>query len=147
MTYRQMKEELEAVRYRSRKIRSVINELATLRDDYLAKINNGAIDYSKEHLQKTHDPDRNIIYILDHINREEEKLRNLIEDLKEKNRPYEDMINNLDGLEGEVLRLFYLEAWNMRRVSKHIRFDERTCWNYRKSGIGKLTEKENKNEQ
>lgn len=142
MTFYEIKSELEMARNTRRQIRSMRKELDTFRDDMLAKANSGAIDYTKERLQSTHDPDAKMIYTIEYINKEEEKRKAKIIELEESVQPYEQLVYSLHGLETEVLRLFYLEDWPMEKVAAHINYDVTYAYSLRNKALNKLVEQE-----
>ena len=141
MTYNELKNDLELVKDRRYQIRSICSELLTLREDYLTKVGCGAIDYSRDRLQSSPDPDRAIIAVLDEIDRETAKRKNKIEELTEANAFYEDKIFCIQGIRGEVLRLYYLEGWTMEKISRHVHFNQKYCWRFRSEGLNAILDK------
>lgn len=140
MTYTELKDELYQVRERERLIRSKLKSLSTMQDDYLARLNNGVTDYSREMLQKTRDPDKAIITVIDDINRDTERYTETIKDLREKNEPYKSLIVQMQGLGGEILRLFFIEGLSMKSICKRFNYSERSTWGHWRNAIKDLLE-------
>lgn len=140
MTYTELKDELYQVRDRERLIRSKLKSLSTMQDDYLARLNNGVTDYSRELLQKTRDPDNAIITVIDDINRDTERYTETIKALRDKNEPYKTLIIQMQGLGGEILRLFFIDGLAMKSICKRFNYSERSAWAYWRKTIYELLE-------
>lgn len=140
MTYSELKDELYLVRERERIIDARLKSLATLKDDYLARLNNGVTDYSKEQLQKSRDPDAALVAVIDDINRDSEKLIETIKSLREANEYYRRIILATKDIGGEVLRLFFLERLSMRQVASTLNYAEKYTWKLWRQAIEDLTE-------
>lgn len=140
MTYSELKDELYLVRERERLIKSKCKDLASLKDDYLARLNNGVQDYSREILQTTRDPDKALINLIDDINRDTEKLIETIKSLRDANEKYKTLILETEDIGGEVLRLFFLEGHSMRQVSIRLNYAEKYTWKLWREAIEKLVE-------
>lgn len=140
MTYTELKDELYQVRERERLIRSKLKSLSTMQDDYLARLNSGVTDYSRENLQMTRDPDKAIITVIDDINRDTERYTETIKDLREKNEPYKSLIVQMQGLGGEILRLFFIEGLSMKSICKRFNYSERSTWGHWRNAIKDLLE-------
>lgn len=109
-SFSEFKNDLSEVRNKSRIIKMKTKSLKTLREDKLATVYSGAIDYSKERLQTSPDPDKALIYVIDEIDRDAEKLIRQIEKLKEEIAPTVELIEKRMDIGGEILRLYFLEG-------------------------------------
>lgn len=131
MTYNsftEFKDDFAGVRDKTRIIRSKIKSLETLREDRLATVNSGAIDYSKERLQTSLDPDKALIYAIDEINSDAKKLIEQIERLREEIKPFEELIEKRKDVGGEILRCYYLEGLSMAATAKQLNYSEVRGW-------------------
>ena len=142
MTYQQLKIELDLVRDNRFAMRTILRELDTISDDYLSTTSSGAIDYMKDRVQKTMDPDKAMIEKIDRIDREIEKLKHRYDLLEGSNAHYEEIIMGLEGIDGEVMRLYYINGWKMTNVAKYLHFDISSCWGFRKRALKKILDLE-----
>lgn len=140
MTYTELKDELYLVRERERIIDARLKSLATLKDDYLARLNNGVTDYSRDAIQKSRDPDAALVAVIDDLNRDTDKLIASIKALREANEYYKGLILSSKDIGGEVLRLFFLERLSMKQVSKTLSYAEKYTWKLWRQAIEELTE-------
>lgn len=130
MTREEFKEQLYQIRENRRIINSIRTSLRSLPEDYLSTIFSGAIDYSKERVQSTSDPDGKMINTLVKIDRDTQVLLNKLQKLEEENEYYESLILNAEGIGAEILRLFFIEGYGMNRVASQMHYSVRTCWKY-----------------
>lgn len=128
MTFSQFKIEMDIVRDRRRAMRSILRDLSTLSDDRLSALSSGAIDYSKERVQKTIEPDAAMINTLDQIDRDTARLKAKLQSLRERNEYYESLILAADGIGGEVGRLYVIDGLTMKLVAQHLRYSPSSCW-------------------
>lgn len=142
MTFNQFKNELDYVTSNRRAMRSILKQLATLADDRLSTLGPGAIDYSKEHLQSTHDPDGATINAIAKIDEDTAKLNDKLQRLREKNEYYESLILSVDGIEGEIVRLKVIEGLQMRIVAQHLHYSPAHCWKLYSETLTILYERE-----
>lgn len=145
MSYKSLSEfkaDLSEVRDKSRIIKAKIKSLETLRDDKLSTAYSGAIDYSKERLQTSHDPDKALVYVLDEIERDSKKLIQQIEKLKEEIAPTVELIEKRMDIGGEILRLYFLEGLRMVEVAKRVSYSESRTWEIWRKTIRDIYEKE-----
>ena len=142
MTYSQFKIELDIVKDNRRAMRSIMKELATLSDDRLSSITSGAVDYSKDRLQATHDPDAPTINAIAKIDEDTAKLQEKLNRLRDGNKYFEDLIYSADGVGGEITRLYIIEGLPMRVIAGHIHYSEAHCWKLHGQTTRKLYEKE-----
>lgn len=131
------------IRDNRRVIRSKMKSLETLREDKLATINHGAIDYSREYVQSTPDPDKAIINIIAEIDQDIERLNRQINELKEENKPLEALIDSVGGVGGEILRLYYMEGLSMEDCAKQLNYSENNGWRLWRKTILSLYEEVN----
>ena len=144
MTYEQFKFEMDLVRENRIVMRSLLKSLDNLTEERLSALNSGAVDYSKEPLQMSHDPDLAMIETLDRIDKDRERLQQKLRSLEEANEYYESLILSTAGIGGEVLRLYYIEGYTMEAVADHLQYDISYCWMFRKKSLKKLLEQEEK---
>lgn len=142
MTFSQFKLEFNIVRDNRRAMRSILRELETLADDRLSTVGSGAIDYSKERVQASHDPDNAIINTLARIDRDTDRLKDKLKRLEEANEQYEDLIYSADGIGGEVVRLYVIEGLAMRVVAQHLHYSPAHCWKLHGVTLRQLYEKQ-----
>ena len=128
MTFSQFKIEMDIVRDRRRAMRSILRDLSTLSDDRLSALSSGAVDYSKDRLQKTTDPDAAMINTLDQIDRDTARLKDKLQHLRDLNEYYESLIFAADGIGGEVGRLYVIEGLTMKIVAQHLHYSPSHCW-------------------
>lgn len=142
MTYSQLKLELDLVRDNRHAMRNILRELETISDDMLSSSYSGAVDYSKDVVGSTTDPDKAMIETLSRIDREIEKLKKRYDLLEQENAHFEEIIMNMTGIDGEVMRLYYINGLKMTKVAARLHFDESTCWGFRKRALKKILEME-----
>lgn len=142
MTFSQFKLELNIVRDNRRAMRSILRELETLTDDRLSTVGSGAIDYSKERVQASHDPDNAMINTLDRIDEDKDRLKEKLRRLEEANERYEELIYSADGIGGEVVRLYVIEGLAMRVVAQHLHYSPAHCWKLHGVTLRQLYEKQ-----
>ena len=145
MTYSQFRAELDVVRDNRRVIRNILRELATLPADRLSSITSGAVDYSKDRLQKTHDPDAPTINTIAQIDEDTARLQEKLQRLRDSNKYIEDLIYSADGIGGEITRLYIIEGLPMKEVASHIRLSLGHCWKLHHQTTKKLYEKDEEN--
>lgn len=141
-TIKEFQNDLADVREKTRIIRSKIKSLETLREDKLATVYSGAIDYSKDVVQTSPDPDKALIYAIDEINRDADKLINQIEKLREEIKPFEDLILNTSGVGGEILRCYYLEGLSMAATAEQLNYSEVRGWELWRKTIKSIYDEE-----
>lgn len=141
MTFSQFKLEFDIVRDNRRAMRSIMRELQTLSDDRLSTVGSGAIDYSKERVQASHDPDNAIINTLARIDKDTDRLKEKLRRLEDANERYEELIYSADGIGGEVVRLYVIEGLAMRLVAQHLHYSPAHCWKLHGLTLKQLYEK------
>lgn len=141
-SFSEFKNDLSEVRNKSRIIKMKTKSLKTLREDKLATVYSGAIDYSKERLQTSPDPDKALIYVIDEIDRDAEKLIQQIEKLKEEIAPTVELIEKRMDIGGEILRLYFLEGLRMAEVAKRVSYSESRTWELWRKTIRDIYDKE-----
>lgn len=128
MTYGEFKDELYVIRLNRQVMRSIMADLRTYAEDQLSTVFSGAIDYSKERVQKTPDPDAAIINVIAKIDSDMERLKEKLERLEEENDKLETLIFKGEGLGGEFIRLYYIEGYSMNKIAE--RFNYSRQWTY-----------------
>ena len=144
MTYSQFKLELGSVRKNRKQIRSIMREIQSLPDDILSTTTPGAIDYSKDRVQASSDPDAKLINAIYKVDRDTLAKIKKIEDLLQKNEHLEQMIYEEDGVEAEILRLYTIEGMNMEKVGNHLNYSTSHCWKLWHIAAKRIYEKEEK---
>ena len=142
MTFIEFKDELFFFRDRQREKLALHRRLENVREERLAKLSPGAMDYSKERLQTSHDPDGSMIRSLYEIDKEEEHLKNEIDRLEERNQPMEALIRSVEGVEAVVLYYYYIQVLGMKKIAGIVDYSEESCWRFHRTTIKKLWEKE-----
>lgn len=140
MTFGEFKDELHRIRYNRNLIRSKLKSLATLREDKLTTVTSGAIDYSKERLQSSHDPDNKMINVLLLIDKETDRLMKAIEELENENSEIENLIYTVKGLPGEIVRIYFIEGMNMKAIAAQINYSESHSWMLLRKAIREMFE-------
>lgn len=147
MTRSQFEAELYQIRENRRVMRSILRSLESLNDDTITSIFSGAIDYSKDKLQASNDPDGKMINILYKLDQDVEKLKHKLDKLKEENEYIEDLIYQSDGIGAEVMRLYFIEGMAMPRVALQLNYSTSNCWKAQRRKITEIYEQEVKNER
>lgn len=142
MTLSDFKNALYAVKENRRVISSLVKSIEGASEEHLSRISNGAIDYSKERVQKTPDPDKQIIEAIYNTDRDIERYQQKLRRLEEENEPFEDMILQASGIGAEVLRLYFLEGKGMKQISEQLDYSQQRCWELWKKTIKELYQKE-----
>lgn len=128
MTYKQFEDELYIIRDNWKTIRSAIKSLKNLEEDGLVAAYSGAIDYSKERLQSSTDPDAKMIAVIQKCEDEKTKIMERIANLREENRMIEELIYQEKNIGGETLRLYFIDNKPMREVAKYINYSQSQTW-------------------
>lgn len=145
MSLYEFKGALVAVRINSRSILALTAALETLPDDILESVYSGAVDYSKERVQNSPDPDAAIINAISRVDSECYYTRERIIQLEAESEWAVRLIRRLeeeDGFEisATMLRLYYLHAIGMTRISKMVNYSEETAWRKWREGIKRIYE-------
>lgn len=146
MTRSQFEAELYQIRENRRVMRSIIRSLESLGEDTISSIFSGAIDYSKDRLQSSSDPDGKMVNALFKLDKDVERLRKKLARLKEENEHIESLIYQADGLGAEIMRLFFIEGLSMPKVSMRLNYAKSSCWREMRKKITELYEKETSHE-
>lgn len=147
MTRSQFEAELYQIRENRRVMRSILHSLESLGEDTISSIFSGAIDYSKDRLQSTADPDGKMVNALFKLDKDVEHLKKKLDRLKEENEHVEALIYQADGLGAEIMRLFFIEGMAMPKVSMRLNYAKSSCWREMRKKITELYEQEVKNER
>lgn len=149
MTYSEFKDELYLIKENRRIMRSILKSLSEVEDNNFSRLNNGAVDYSKERLQTSRDNDKAIIEAISKIDKDRERLLEKLKELKETNEYFENLIFNLRGVGGEVMRLFFIEGVTMKEIAeKRLYYSPQYCWEILQKTMKDLYRKEEaKNEK
>ena len=147
MDYSHMKEELNLIRENRARINLLVRQLNTIRDDGLATAYSGAIDYAKDRVQSSGDPDGKLINTIEKINKQIERMEARVTELREENRQLESLLERAPGLAGEIARAYYINCHGMRYISKAVNYSVRQCWRYVDVTIDWLIQEVNKNDK
>lgn len=145
--YSRMKEDLNLIRENHIRINLLVCQLKTLRDDGLATAYSGAIDYAKERVQASHDPDGKLINTIEKLNKQIERMEARVIELREDGKYLEGLLEKAPGLSGEIARAYYLGGRGMRYISKATSYSTRQCWRHVDVAINWLVQEVNKNEK
>lgn len=140
MTYSQFKDELELVRDNRRQIRCLVESGIAIANERLVSI--GVTDYTKDRVQATKDPDKNMIDRIDRNRIEDETRKRQIEKLKEEIAWAESLILGTRGDGGAILYLYYIDGHTMEKVASITKFEITYCYELRRKTIRGLYEKE-----
>lgn len=143
MTYTELKNELYYLRQMELALNSKRLSLATRKDEIMAELDGGVVDYSKDNVQTTPDPDARIN---DAIFRADRAIATLLEEIKvleDKTEKYEALVIKSKGIKGEILRLFFVEGKNMRQIAARLNYVEKYAWQLWRQGIEDLLEEVN----
>lgn len=143
MTYNELKNELYYLRENELVLSSKRLSLSTRKAEIMAELGGGVVDYSKDNVQTTPDPDARII---DAIFRADRAIATLLEEIKEledKTAHYESLVIRAKGVKGEILRLFFIEGKPMRQISARLDYVEKYAWQLWRQGIENLLEEVN----
>lgn len=124
----EFKQDLYTIRENRRIMRSIRTSLANLEEEVLSSVFSGAIDYSQERVQKSHDPDSAIINAIMMTEQEKDKLKKQLSDLQEENSTIENLIYSQRGLGAEIVRLYFIEGETMIAIAKRLHYHRDTCY-------------------
>lgn len=135
MNYSQMKEELKLIRENNNRINLLIRMIRTQYEDGLAAANEGAMDYAKERVQNSHDPDGKLISIIMSRDKKIANMEKTIIELTEKTRKTEAMLERAPGLAGEITRAYYINCRSMKYIARATNYSISKCWRFVDSTI------------
>lgn len=145
MNYSQMKEELKLIRENNTRINLLVRMIRTLHEDGLAAANEGAMDYAKERVQSSHDPDGKLISVISNRDKKIENMEKTIVELAEKTKRIEALLDRAPGLAGEIARAYYINCRSMKYISRATNYSISKCWRFVDSAIEwMIQEEENK---
>ena len=119
MTFKDFKDMFYELRDHKAVRRSLIRSLEELEQNGLSSVSSGAVDYSADHVQKTPDPDARLINAIAKMDQER-------------------LIYGEPGIEGEILRLFFIEGKPMGPISSTVGYSSRHCWRLAKNTLYKI---------
>lgn len=128
MTFAEFKDELYIIKMNRQVMRSVMEDLKTYAEDQLSTAFSGAIDYSKDRVQKTPDPDGALINVISKIDHDVERLKAKLEKLEAENEALEEVIFKGQGLGGEFIRLYYIEGLSMNSIAERFNYSRQWCY-------------------
>lgn len=128
MTFAEFKDELYIIKMNRQVMRSVMEDLKTYAEDQLSTAFSGAIDYSKDRVQKTPDPDGALINVISKIDHDVERLKAKLEKLEAENEALEEVIFKGQGLGGEFIRLYYIEGLSMNSIAERFSYSRQWCY-------------------
>ena len=128
MTFAEFKDELYIIKMNRQVMRSVMEDLKTYAEDQLSTAFSGAIDYSKDRVQKTPDTDGALINVNSKIDHDVERLKAKLEKLEAENEVLEEVIFKGQGLGGEFIRLYYIEGLSMNSIAERFNYSRQWCY-------------------
>lgn len=138
MTFKAFKDLFYGLRDDKAVRRSLLKSLETLEQDGLVSVSSGAIDYSADHVQKTPDPDVRIINAIAHVEKEKQRILDKLGQLQADDEKLENLIYGEQGIEGEILRLFFFEGKPMGYIGSVVGYSSRHCWRLTKNTLYKI---------
>lgn len=138
MTFKDFKDMFYELRDHKAVRRSLIHSLDELEQNGLSSVSSGAIDYSADHVQKTPDPDARLINAIAKMDQERQKILDKLGKLQADDEKLERLIYGEPGIEGEILRLFFIEGKPMGPISSTVGYSSRHCWRLAKNTLYKI---------
>lgn len=138
MTFKDFKDMFYELRDHKAVRRSLIHSLDELEQNGLSSVSSGAIDYSADHVQKTPDPDARLINAIVKMDQERQKILDKLGKLQADDEKLERLIYGEPGIEGEILRLFFIEGKPMGPISSTVGYSSRHCWRLAKNTLYKI---------
>ncbi len=138
MTFKDFKDMFYELRDHKAVRRSLIHSLDELEQNGLSSVRSGAIDYSADHVQKTPDPDARLINAIAKMDQERQKILDKLGKLQADDEKLERLIYGEPGIEGEILRLFFIEGKPMGPISSTVGYSSRHCWRLAKNTLYKI---------
>ena len=138
MTFKDFKDMFYELRDHKAVRRSLIHSLDELEQNGLSSVSSGAIDYSADHVQKTPDPDARLINAIAKMDQERQKILDKLGKLQADDEKSERLIYGAPGIEGEILRLFFIEGKPMGPISSTVGYSSRHCWRLAKNTLYKI---------
>lgn len=140
MTLYEFEQQLRVIQTNQRILSSLYDSLAHAREDQLAVVGSGAIDYSKDRIQASADPDAAIINAIARADELVNRLVKKINELEEEDAAIKDLLWEADGLGGEILRLCFLEGMRMGQIAQRLNYDRSYCYKMWREKINELYE-------
>lgn len=138
MTFKEFKDMFYDFRDHKAIRRSLIRSLEVLEQNGLSSISSGAVDYSAVHVQKTPDPDSRLINAIAKMDQERQQILDKLDKLQADDEKLERLIYDEPGIEGEILRIFFIEGKPMEPISSIVGYSSRHCWRLVKSTLYKI---------
>ena len=138
MTFKEFKDMFYDLRDHKAVRRSLIRSLEVLEQNGLSSISSGAVDYSADHVQKTHDSDARLINAIAKMDQERQQILEKLGELQADDEKLERLIYDEPGIEGEILRLFFIEGKPMEPISSIVGYSSRHCWRLTKVTLYKI---------
>lgn len=131
---------LRIIRDNQKVLMSLYLSLLSTRDEKLALVGNGVVDYSKDRVQTSSDPDaaiNNAIYEAD------EKIKSIMEKIKSlegEDPELKALLWSGEGLPSEIVRLYFIEGLTMREIAKRFNYDKSYCYKMWRRRINEMYE-------
>ena len=138
MTFKEFKNMFYGLRDHKAVRRSLIRSLEVLEQNGLSSVSSGAVDYSAVHVQKTLDPDARLINAIAKLEQERQQILDKLGKLQADDEKLERLIYEEPGIEGEILRLFFLEGKPMEPISSTAGYSSRHCWRLVKTTLFRI---------
>ena len=142
MTFKEFKNMFYDLRDHKAVRRSLIRSLEVLEQNGLSSVSSGAVDYSAVHVQKTPDPDARLINAIAKMDQERQNILDKLGKLQADDEKLECLIYDEPGIEGEILRLFFIEGKPMEPISSIVGYSSRHCWRLVKTTLYKIYTRE-----
>ena len=138
MTFKNFKDMFYELRDHKSVRRSLVRSLEELEQNGLLSFNSGAVDYSAVHVQKTPDPDARLINAIAKMDQGRQQILDKLGKLQADDEKLECLIYGEPGIEGEILRLFFIEGKPMEPISSIVGYSLRHCWRLVKTTLYKI---------
>jgi ABC-type cobalt transport system substrate-binding protein len=142
MDYYSFRQQFYDVRENRRAIKAIMARLATLEDDILGSVYSGAVDYSKDRIQATHDPDAAIINASETLRRDYDRMMEKLGALQASDERIEELIFSIPGAVGEIFVSYFIYCKKMEDVANELNYTENHCWKLRREKFDELYDKE-----
>ena len=138
MTLKDFKDMFYGLRDHKAIRRSLMRSLEALEQNGLSSVSSGAVDYSADHVQKPHDPDARLINAIAKMDQERQNILDKLGKLQADDEKLERLIYDEPGIEGEILRLFFIVGKPMEPISSIVGYSSRHCWRLVKTTLYKI---------
>lgn len=136
MTYQEFKSKLYRIKKNRDIIRLLKKKLETYPEDMISTAFSGAIDYSKDRVQKTSDIDGALINVLQKIDDDIKHTIENITKLEEENEDIEKLLfkAETEDIAGSIVRAYFIDGIPMQRLAILTNYSSKHCyklWNWK----------------